>query len=368
MDAIRTSVSWLDWAWFPLYANTQVGNVPFLQLASWGGIHLVTFAALGIGAAIAYWLTGPFKPFRVAWAVVILAVFGALWLGGRGAAEPPEDARELTIACVQTGAVHAKPDYDILADYKTLTDEALDANPDVDVAVWTETLFCEYGDAETRTKLSYYAWSRSIYVVFDCYEEVGEVQYNTAVLLDKRGREVLKWRKRHPAPGEPSDRPPKDEPYGVHDAPWGPTGLLICYDDHFPRVPRRLAGEGARVFLIPSNDYGFGDEYFYRVHLNNAIFRAAENRCATAVAAYDGYSAIIDDAGRVVALKDDHEPGWITAAVPAGRGATFYTRHPWVFHWLYLVAAVFVILGGITGRDRLKEKKKKERKKDKWWG
>jgi apolipoprotein N-acyltransferase len=366
VDAIRTSVSWFDWAWFPLYANTQVGNVPFLQLASWGGIHLVTFAALGVAAAVAYWLTGPFKPFRAAWAVIILAVFGALWLGGRGAAKPPENAPELTVACVQTGDVSAAPDYNILVDYETLTDEALNANPDVDLAVWTETLFCDYADAETRAKVGYYAWSRRIFVVFDCYEKAGDTRYNTAVMLDRNGREILKWRKRHPAPGEPSDRPPKDEPYGLYDAPWGPTGLLICYDDHFPRVPRRLAREGARVFLIPSNDYGYGDEYFYRVHLNNAVFRAVENRCTTAVAAYDGYSAVIDDAGRLIALKDDHEPGWITATVHAGRGATFYTKHPWVFHWLYIVAAAFAILGGITGRDRLK--KKKERKKDKWWG
>lgn len=366
MDAIRTSVSWFDWAWFPLYANTQVGDLPFLQLASWGGVHLVTFAALGVGAVIAYWLTGPFKPFRAAWAFIILAIFGALWLGGRGAAKPPADEPELTVACVQTGDVTAAPDYDILVDYETLTDEALDANPDVDLAVWTETLFCDYTNAETRAKIGYYAWNRRIFVVFDCYEKVGDARYNTAVMLDRNGREVLKWRKRHPAPGEPSDRPLKDEPYGVYDAPWGPTGLLICYDDHFPRVARGLAREGARVFLIPSYDRGFGDEYFYRVHLNNAVFRAVENRCATAVAAYDGYSAIINDAGRIVALKDDHKTGWITATIHAGRGATFYTKHPWVFHWLYIVAAVFAILGGITGRDRLK--KKKERNKDKWWG
>jgi len=338
-----------------------------MQLASWGGVHLVTFAALGVGATVAYWLTGPVKPFRVAWAVVLLAVYGALWLNGRGtAAKPQEDAAPaLTVACVQTGAVHNLSNYDILTDYKSLTDEALDENPDVDVAVWTETLFCEYGDAETRAKLSHYAWSRGIYVVFDCYENVGATRYNTAVMLDRDGREVLKWRKRRPAPGESSYRPPDDEPYDVYNAPWGPTGLLVCYDDHFPRVPRRLAREGARVFLVPSNDYGFGDDYFYRVHLNNAVFRAVENSCATAVAAYDGYSAIIDDAGRIVALKDDHEPGWITATVPAGRGAaTFYTKHPWVSHWLYIAAGVFALLAGITGRDRLKEKKKG--KKHEW--
>ena len=243
MDAIRTSVSWFDWAWFPLYANTQVGNVPFLQLAYWGGVHLITFAALGVGAAIAYWLTGPFKPFRAAWAAILLVVFGAVWLGGRGAAEPDEKAPELTIACVQTGVIHTTPDHDILADYESLTDEALAANPDVDVAVWTETLFCDYSDAEARGKIAYFAWSRGIYVVFDCYELVDDSRYNTAVMVDTKGREVLKWRKRHPAPGEPSDRPPDDEPYGVYDAPWGATGLLICYDDHFPRVARRLAHE-----------------------------------------------------------------------------------------------------------------------------
>ena len=351
VDILRTTIPGVTAAWFPLLANTQVGNLALLQLASWGGVHAVTFATAGIAAAAAYWLTRPLNPFRAAWTLLFLGAYAAMWHGGAGALRDEAEGPELVAACVQNGPVRGWAEFDFLADYVDLTDEVL-SRGDVDVVVWPETLFASYDDDETRAAIGAVARDRRIYIVYDGYEKAAGGTYNVAVLVAPDGRDVLKWRKRHPAPGEGSLKPPADEPYGLYNARWGPTGLLVCYDNHFPREARRLARAGARVLLIPSNDRGYGDDYFYRVHMNQAIFRAVENRCAVAVAAYDGYSAIVDDAGRVVASFEGHERGWIAATVAAGRGGSFYTRHPRVFNWLVAVAAALSLVGAAASRRR----------------
>lgn len=351
VDLLRTKIPGFKLAWFPLFAHTQVNNVALLQIASWGGVHAVTFAALGLAAAAAHWLTRPLNPFRAAWAGLFVAAYAAIWWNGAEVAKAADAGPAFGVACVQNGPVRNWDDFDFLADYERLTDEATRGGT-VDVVVWPETIFANHDDASSRAAVAAVASRRRVYVVYNGYEKAAGGHYNVAALVAPDGREVLKWRKRHPAPGERSLAPGPGEPYEVYDAPWGTTGLLVCYDDHFPDEARRLAATGARVLLIPSNDHGYGDDYFYRVHLDEAVFRAAANRCAVAVAGYDGYSAIIDGAGRVLARKEDHRAGFIAATVAAGRGGAFYTRHPHVFSWLVGFAAALILLGGATGRRR----------------
>jgi apolipoprotein N-acyltransferase len=255
------------------------------------------------------------------------------------------------VACIQNGPAHEVPDYDYLGEYRRWTDEAFPAGSvRPAVAVWPESFFTSYDNPETREAIAAYAASRDVFIVYNCYEKAAGGNYNAAVLVAPSPGEVLKWRKRHPAPGERSYPAGPEEPYEVYGAPWGATGMLICYDDHFPREARRLAAAGARVLLIPSNDHGYGDDYFYRVHLNEAVFRAVENRCAVAVAGYDGFSIIVNGAGRVLGRREDHDAGFVTAVASAGRGGAFYTRHPHLFSWLLGLAAAVVLLGGVTGR------------------
>ncbi len=350
VDIGRTATGWAPLLCFPSLAHTQVNNPPLLHLASWGGVPLVTFVTVGAAAAVAYWLVSPLNIFRLAWAAVFVAAYGAAGHGGYNAAVERPEAAEVTVTCVQNGAVAGRENYDFLAFYEKATDETLAPSPRPEVVIWPETLFCRYDDDGTRAAISSYATTRGVYIAFDSREVGGGKKFNTAVMVDPSGREVLKWRKRRPAPGERSNAPPKNEPFPVYKAPWGPTAMMICYDDYFSAVARRLATAGACFFLIPSNDAGYGDDAFYRFHINEAVFRAVENKCAVAVAGYDGYSVIADDVGRVHALKADHNAGWITARVPVGRGGAYYTRHPGVFKWTVLAAAALLLLGGIRGR------------------
>ncbi|AGZ33768.1 MAG: carbon-nitrogen hydrolase family protein [Pseudomonas sp.] len=63
----------------------------------------------------------------------------------------------------------------------------------------------------------------------------------------------------------------------VFDTPWGRLGILICYDNEFPILARRLAEQGADLILAPScTDTEAG---FHRVRIG-AQARALENQIA----------------------------------------------------------------------------------------
>jgi apolipoprotein N-acyltransferase len=154
VDILRTTIPGVRAAWFPLLANTQVDNLALLQLASWGGVHAVTFATVGIAAAAAFWFARPLNPFRAAWALLFLAAYAAMWHGGAGALRDKAEGPTLAVACVQNGPVRGWADFDFLADYEALTDEVL-SHEDVDVVVWPETLFADYDDAPWRATAEY---------------------------------------------------------------------------------------------------------------------------------------------------------------------------------------------------------------------
>jgi predicted amidohydrolase len=38
----------------------------------------------------------------------------------------------------------------------------------------------------------------------------------------------------------------------VHQADFGKVGLMVCFDHHFPEVPRILALKGAEILVMPN--------------------------------------------------------------------------------------------------------------------
>ncbi|MDR0993988.1 MAG: carbon-nitrogen hydrolase family protein [Verrucomicrobiota bacterium] len=81
------------------------------------------------------------------------------------------------------------------------------------------------------------------------------VVYNSAFLLDSRGRNIGVYRKTHPFPTErlggggwstPGNR------YPVFPTEIGVIGIHICYDGDFPEIARILAVKGAQILCRPS--------------------------------------------------------------------------------------------------------------------
>lgn len=110
-----------------------------------------------------------------------------------------------------------------------------------------------------------------------CYIECdANTFYNTAVLLDREGKCVGKYRKTHLAGGEarccgitPGDELP------VFETDFGTIGITTCMDVNYPEVYRVLTLKGARIIFWPHQTYGPSEEIVFL----QARSRALDNSC-----------------------------------------------------------------------------------------
>jgi predicted amidohydrolase len=92
-------------------------------------------------------------------------------------------------------------------------------------------------------------------------ERRGDLLFNSAVLIDPDGDLIGRYSKTHFAQGyevNPVFYRAGDE-YPVFATPFGPVGIIICYDRQPPEPARIMAVKGARLLLIPS--YGSYDNW-----------------------------------------------------------------------------------------------------------
>eukprot|EP00388_Colpodella_angusta_P011112 GDKJ01028614.1.p1 GENE.GDKJ01028614.1~~GDKJ01028614.1.p1 ORF type:complete len:298 (-),score=37.64 GDKJ01028614.1:180-1073(-) len=110
--------------------------------------------------------------------------------------------------------------------------------------------------------LSHFAKSANSWVVGGSVAELGEDNkvYNTSLVFNSDGEIVAKHRKIHlfdiDIPGKmtfrESDTLSAGNQITTFDAPWGKTGLCICYDVRFPEMFEIMRQEGVNVIVIPA--------------------------------------------------------------------------------------------------------------------
>src|SRR5919199_1017318 len=118
----------------------------------------------------------------------------------------------------------------------------------------------------------------------------------------------------------------------VCDAPWGRTGLAICYDLRFPELFRRLVDDGALLVLLPAE--WPHPRLEHRKVLVRA--RAIENQCVMVAANaagtqgryhFCGHSAVIDPWGVALAEAGEEETV-LTATIDLGEVTRVRERFP----------------------------------------
>jgi apolipoprotein N-acyltransferase len=114
-------------------------------------------------------------------------------------------------------------------------------------------------------------------------------------------------------------------------------GVFICYEAAFPELVRQFTAQGANVLVNLTNDGYFGHSEARLQHLMIARMRAVENRRFLIRSTNDGYSAVIDPAGRIIQTL----PPYQQLAAPVRYGViqeqTFYAMHGDWFVWSCLV-------------------------------
>lgn len=151
--------------------------------------------------------------------------------------------------------------------------------------------------------------------------------YNTSVLFNREGAEVVRYRKLHlydvQIPGkvdalESATIAPGSE-IVTADIDGHPAGLTICYDIRFPELYRQISDTGAELVFVPAAFMMFTGKDHWEVLIRA---RAIENQCfmlasgqqgvnKKGVATY-GRSMIVDPWGTVLATAPDGD-GYVIA-------------------------------------------------------
>lgn len=158
----------------------------------------------------------------------------------------------------------------------------------------------------------------SSYIVLCLNEQDGDLFYNTAVLIDRQGDIVGKYRKTHLPLIEAEEGVTPGDDLPVFETDFGKIGILICWDQCFSEAARILRLKGAEMIVIST----IGDAPV------QSLARAADNGIHVVVAGDDGPrpSRIINPLGEIIADIDRSQDGYCLAQVNLAK--------PWYVHWL----------------------------------
>ncbi len=175
------------------------------------------------------------------------------------------------------------------------------------------------GDAARRNNL---------WVVAGLAERVGRRVYNTAVLLDRKGRLAGTYRKIHLPREEWVRGVTPGGAYPVFDTDFGRVAMMICYDWFFPEAAEAFALRGAEILFAPTWGNTWPDPDDGRAE-GETVFRvrARDAGLYLVPAVYDGRSMIVDPMGRILA-GGKTEGVYVVTVDLAER-----ERLPWVGHW-----------------------------------
>ena len=173
----------------------------------------------------------------------------------------------------------------------------------------------------TINRLAEVARENSVAVIAPIFEADTEVPgtfYNSAAVIDRKGRILGKYRKTHIPQlvgyQEKFYFKPGNMGYPVFEIPGLKFGLVICYDRHFEEGPRIQALKGAQIVFVPTCTGTYPElwELELRAHASfNTIFIAGLNRCGVEFpeqpARYFGKSLVVDPKGEIIARAGEEE-------------------------------------------------------------
>ena len=116
------------------------------------------------------------------------------------------------------------------------------------------------------------------------------------------------------------------------------TAIPICFEDAFPDTCGPMFQAGAELFLNITDDSWSKTKSAEYQHFAVAAFRAVEYRTALARSTNAGFTAVVDDKGRLVSSIPLFQDGYLCAQIPifARRSTVYSVFGNWFVHLLLL--------------------------------
>ncbi len=334
------------------YGYSQSHNLWISQIASVGGVYLVTFALLAVNASLAYVIVHRNRRGLLTLGAVVVIVFCCVWLS-----RPPVYADKTTVpvACVQAEEV-------VGDEFVRLAEKALDAEPAPEIVVFPEhTIYEIAGENNPQViALSELARKNGAYICVGAHTPAVSGSScpfdNSGVLIDPLGKIVAVQPKAVPVPlFSEEGNPAKSQE--VTDTAYGKVGICVCYDATFTDIPRKLVDGGAELILVPVMDPRRWPEKQCRLHADMSSFRSIELRRCFVRAASSGVSQIVWADGSVKFSRTrDQGNGILAGNVFFEDARTIFVRGGYfgsiVVSWLYLLLLVVLTVTDWASRAR----------------
>jgi N-carbamoylputrescine amidase len=136
-------------------------------------------------------------------------------------------------------------------------------------------LLAEDIDGPTVTTMGTLAKEKEVALICPFFERDGDHYFNTAAVIDQRGKLVGTYRKIHipqiPLWEERAYFSPGDKGFPVFDLGLAKIGVQICWDNFFPEGTRQLALQGAQIIFAPTAAAFASQQRWLKVLAGNAI-------------------------------------------------------------------------------------------------
>jgi apolipoprotein N-acyltransferase len=313
--------------WIPL-GNTMVTLLPVAQLASVGGVYLLSLFVALVNAGFALVIVSGRRRQRLALAVTALGIgTTAVWGGMRLSANTlVETGTPLKVGLVQANIAQVDKwngarAGQIVERYLDMTRKAVAEG--AEFVLWPESATPFYFDEQPtgQALVRGLVESTRVPLLFgtDEIERGARNQYyNAAFMLDRGGATAAVYRKMHLVPfGEYV--PFKDllffvKPLVEAVSDFSPgrfvtmlpvnghmASTAICYEVTYPSLMREGVLRGSELLTTITNDAWYGESSAPFQHFEMAIMRAIEQGRYLVRAANTGITGIVDPYGRVLA-------------------------------------------------------------------
>ncbi|HEY2774824.1 MAG TPA: apolipoprotein N-acyltransferase [Candidatus Binatia bacterium] len=381
-ELLRSRVLGDPWG---LLGYSQASRPVWLQVADFSGIYGVGFVVAATNAALAeLLLLGAAQPrasraslFVAAPALVVplLAfVYGSVQLDESPAAAA--DRRELVVV---QGNLDFRQQWRLtshvanLQRYRDLTQSAL-ADERADLVVWPENAVTFFLDREEALRKSLAGMLGASHAMLLAggprVQSLAPQEFrNSAFLLGQDASIVSyydkqrllpfgEYRPMHALAFEQSDPGPVREfspgppEASLLDAAGLPVGVVICNEALFPDPARERVRAGAQLLVALTNDSWVGQWKYAEQAFEQSVVRAVEERRYLVRASTSGPSAVVDDAGQVLARTRDDSEEVLRHPIQARRELSIYARVGDLFAWCCaaIVAAAWTRLRATVRR------------------
>jgi len=300
--------------------------LPLLQLASIGGMPLISFLVLSMNSALALSLREKRKEITVMVLLLLTVVLSATAWGFVRLAQPSPG--KIPVALIQTNLpmsdVWRKEHIGLIREkYAALAREAARSKPALIFFPQYNLLSDVYREPEFFNQL---ARETGAFIVLGTYTpgqaevspEIGG-RYNIALVFSPEEGLVGAYRATQGPPFREIGQLFGKE-FPLIKTPAGQMGLLLCFEDTIPSVSKTWAKKGADFLVVLSNTGHFTKTTVPRYHLIQDQLRALETGRELIRVTPHGYSAVIDSRGRFRVLSKLGREEILLASLPTQRG------------------------------------------------